>query len=113
MKITLDPASAAGVFVLNAGHQVVDGDTMKVVDTVSVAGTRWPCFGSTVVNGIKHWLVQPPDIGHLCFEGDAGGTFVPTVLEPDPAALAAARSAGVADGVASKEADIKTRLGLK
>jgi hypothetical protein len=53
------------------------------------AGTKWPCFG-TVPSflGSKHWLVQPPDIGNLCAEGDAGGTFTPN--PPDPAAIAAA-----------------------
>jgi hypothetical protein len=77
--IVLDPATAVGDFVLNGNHQVLDFTTNQAVNTSSVYGTRWPCFGkaSAGIPGGVHYLVQPPEIGHLCAEGQAGGTFVP------------------------------------
>ena len=79
MLLVLDPATAVGDFVLNGNHQTLDLSTGKVVNTTAVAGTTWPCFGcvpASIPGGV-HFLVQPPEIGHLCAEGTLGGSFVP------------------------------------
>ena len=79
MLLVLDPTTAVGDFILNGNHQTLDLATGKVVNTTATVGTTWPCFGrvpSSIPGGV-HFLVQPPEIGHLCAEGTLGGTFVP------------------------------------